>query len=92
MPNVLQTLMPLECYGIYQLFLLDHDAKTVTMIDFTPAQKWCHGNPYKRFVRPLLHISEHYRNAMNVKYPKQLGDIFYWRHIVPDDIPIETNR
>ena len=91
-PIILWVLMPWRKGGIFNLFVLDREKKTLSVLDPTPIPDWCKDMPYKRYVHRIINVSNSYRLAMGVQAPERAVDVFAWKHILPSGIPVIEDR
>ena len=91
-PIILWVLMPWRKGGIFNLFVLDREKKTLSVLDPTPIPDWCKDMPYKYYVRKIIDISNYYRCATGVKANERPINVFHWKHILQSGIPIIEDR
>ncbi|KAL6842954.1 hypothetical protein ACP4OV_027267 [Aristida adscensionis] len=84
-------LMPYAHIGCFMLFVLNHEERTVYLLDSTPTPEWCDDLPYKWYVCRILSIAKNYRIAMSVAQPTWSGDIFRWNHVILPGTPVDVD-
>ncbi|CAO2187105.1 unnamed protein product, partial [Urochloa humidicola] len=63
----------------YMLYVLDHQRKTVLMIDSRPVEKWCTDTPALMYAEQTLGFRSKFMCAMNEYIPGWDEDIFKWK-------------
>uniref|UniRef100_A0A453ETE2 Ubiquitin-like protease family profile domain-containing protein n=1 Tax=Aegilops tauschii subsp. strangulata TaxID=200361 RepID=A0A453ETE2_AEGTS len=86
--------IPVQSNGDYILFILDHDIKTVNILDPTPIDPIYQYNPHARYVHKILWIAEYLTKAMSKACPgsRWNENIFLWRQKIIHDIPVQNRE
>lgn len=78
MPTILQFFFTwAQTVSTYMLYVLDHEANSMTMIDTRPTLYWLEDNiPYKRYIRTLIKMGSNYKLVVKERCPGWKYSIF----------------
>jgi hypothetical protein len=61
------------------LYVLDHQEKTLTVVDTRPVEEWCKDTPALMYAKQTLGFNMQYEKAMRIHIARWNGDIFKWK-------------